>query len=309
MALMRTMLLAASQNVWLREHAVKYPFVKRSVSRFMPGETLEDALAAAQSLRQKGVGSVFTHLGENVADRNETRQVTEHYLQVLDRIHQSGLGTEVSVKLTQLGLDLSPEFCAENLEPIIVREKKESTVWVDMEASNYVDATLDIYKQALKRHPNLGICLQAYLYRTKKDLADLLPLRPAVRLVKGAYKEPPDVAFPKKADADANYFSLAQELLRAKAAGQCARAAFGTHDVALIGRLASFVKKAGYANSDFEVQMLYGIQRAEQERLAREGHRSVVLVAYGTYWYPWFVRRLAERPANLWFMLRNVFAS
>jgi proline dehydrogenase len=309
MALMRTMLLAASQNVWLREHAVKYPFVKRSVSRFMPGETLEDALAAAQSLRQKGVGSVFTHLGENVADRNEARQVTEHYLQVLDRIHQSGLGTEVSVKLTQLGLDLSPEFCAENLEPIIVREKKESTVWVDMEASNYVDATLDIYKQALKRHPNLGICLQAYLYRTKKDLADLLPLRPAVRLVKGAYKEPPDVAFPKKADADANYFSLAQELLRAKAAGQCARAAFGTHDVALIGRLASFVKKAGYANSDFEVQMLYGIQRAEQERLAREGHRSVVLVAYGTYWYPWFVRRLAERPANLWFMLRNVFAS
>jgi proline dehydrogenase len=309
MALMRTMLLAASQNVWLREHAVKYPFVKRSVSRFMPGETLEDALTAAQSLRQKGVGSVFTHLGENVADRNEARQVTEHYLQVLDRIHQSGLGTEVSVKLTQLGLDLSPEFCAENLEPIIVREKKESTVWVDMEASNYVDATLDIYKQALKRHPNLGICLQAYLYRTKKDLADLLPLRPAVRLVKGAYKEPPDVAFPKKADADANYFSLAQELLRAKAAGQCARAAFGTHDVALIGRLASFVKKAGYANSDFEVQMLYGIQRAEQERLAREGHRSVVLVAYGTYWYPWFVRRLAERPANLWFMLRNVFAS
>lgn len=309
MALTRTMLLAASQNVWLREHAVKYPFVKRSVSRFMPGETLEDAVAAAQSLRQKGVGSVFTHLGENVADRNEARQVTEHYLQVLDRIHQSGLSTEVSVKLTQLGLDLSPEFCAENLEQIIGREHTQSTVWVDMEASNYVDATLDIYARALRNHRNLGICLQSYLFRTKKDLADLLPLRPAVRLVKGAYKEPPDVAFPKKADVDANYFALAQDLLRAKAAGDCARAAFGTHDIALIGRLASFAKKEGYANSDFEVQMLYGIQRAEQERLAREGHRSVVLVAYGTYWYPWFVRRLAERPANLWFMLRNVFAS
>jgi proline dehydrogenase len=178
-----------------------------------------------------------------------------------------------------------------------------------MEASDYVDATLDIYKRALRRHPNLGICLQSYLYRTKKDLADLLPLRPAVRLVKGAYKEPPDIAFPKKADVDANYFTLAQDLLRARATGQCPRAAFGTHDIALIGRLASLVKKEGYANSDFEVQMLYGIQRAEQERLAREGHRSVVLVAYGTYWYPWFVRRLAERPANLWFMLRNVFAS
>jgi proline dehydrogenase len=303
------MLLAASQNVWLREHAVKYSFVKRSVSRFMPGETLEDAVSAAQSLRQKGVGSVFTHLGENVADRNEARQVTEHYLQVLDRIHQSGLSTEVSVKLTQLGLDLSPEFCAENLEQIIRRENAESTVWVDMEASDYVDATLDIYARALRHHPNIGICLQSYLYRTKKDLADLLPLRPTVRLVKGAYKEPPDVAFPKKVDVDANYFALAQDLLRAKATGQCVRAAFGTHDIALIGRLASFAKKEGYANSDFEVQMLYGIQRAEQERLAREGHRSFVLVAYGTYWYPWFVRRLAERPANLWFMLRNVFAS
>ena len=309
MALMRTMLLAASQNIWLREHAVKYPFVKRSVSRFMPGETLEDALSAAQSLRQKGMGSVCTHLGENVADRNEARQVAEHYLQVLDRIHQSGLGTEVSVKLTQLGLDFSPQFCADNLEQIITREKKESTVWVDMEASNYVDATLNICKGALKRYPNLGICLQSYLYRTKKDLADLLPLRPAIRLVKGAYREPADVAFPNKGDVDANYFALAQDLLRAKAAGQCPRAAFGTHDIPLVRRLASLVKKEGYTNSDFEVQMLYGIQRAEQERLAQEGHRSVVLVAYGTYWYPWFVRRLAERPANLWFMLRNVFAS
>ncbi len=206
MALMRSILLAASQNVWLREHAVKYPFVRRSVSRFMPGETLQDALAAAQSLRQKGIGSVFTHLGENVADRNEARQVTEHYLQVLDRIHDSGIATEVSVKLTQLGLDLSPEFCAENLEQIVGHENKESVVWVDMEASNYVDATLDIYRRALKNHPNVGICLQSYLYRTKKDLADLIPLRPSIRLVKGAYKEPAEVAFPKKVDVDENYY-------------------------------------------------------------------------------------------------------
>lgn len=309
MALMRTMLLAASQNVWLREHAVKYPFVRRSVSRFMPGETLEDALAAAQSLRQKGVGSVFTHLGENVADRNEARWVTEHYLQVIDRIHESGANTEVSVKLTQLGLDLSPEFCTENLEQIIQRERKEAIVWVDMEASNYVEATLDIYRRALKNHPNVGICLQSYLYRTKKDLADLLPLGPSIRLVKGAYKEPAEIAFPKKTDVDENYFALAQEMLRAKTAGQCRRAALGTHDTALVARLAGVVQKEGYAKSDLEVQMLYGIQRAEQERLAREGYRCAVLVAYGTYWYPWFVRRLAERPANLWFMLRNVFAS
>ena len=309
MGLMRTMLLAASQNIWLREHAVKYPFVKRSVSRFMPGESLEDALSAAQSLREKGLGSVFTHLGENVADRQEARRVTEHYLQVLDRIHESEMGTEVSVKLTQLGLDLSSEICAENLAEVVERENKKSIVWVDMEASDYVDATLDIYRRALKNHPNVGVCLQSYLYRTKKDLADLLPLRPSIRLVKGAYKELADVAYPIKADVDENYFVLAQEMLRAKAAGQCVRAAFGTHDVALIGRLASLAKKEACPNSDFEVQMLYGIQRAEQERLARDGYRCVVLVAYGTYWYPWFVRRLAERPANLWFILRNVFAS
>ena len=309
MALMRSLLLAASQNVWLREHAVKYPFVRRSVSRFMPGETLDAALAAAQNLAQKNIGSVFTHLGENVTDRGEARNVTEHYLQVLDRIHQANLATEVSVKLTQLGLDLSPDLCFENLELIIRREKSPSIVWVDMEASNYVDVTLDIYRRALAKYPNVGLCLQSYLYRTRKDLAELLPMKPSIRLVKGAYKEPPEVAFPRKADVDASYFALAQDLLKAKREGNCVRAVFGTHDLSLIRRLCDYVTQQGMPGTDCEVHMLFGIQRAEQERLARDGCRSVVLVAYGTYWYPWFVRRLAERPANLWFMLRNVFAS
>jgi proline dehydrogenase len=309
MALMRSMLLAASQNVWLRDNAVKFPFVRRSVSRFMPGETLDAALAAAQGLLQKKIGSVFTHLGENVADRAEARNVTDHYLEVLSRIQQANLPTEISVKLTQLGLDLSPDLCSENLDQIIRAEKRNATVWVDMEASNYVDVTLDIYKRALKNHPHTGLCLQAYLYRTKKDLADLFPMRPSIRLVKGAYKEPATIAFPKKADVDENYFALAQDMLRAKQSGFCPRPAFGTHDVPLIRRIAGFVEGQGMARGEFEVQMLYGIQRAEQERLAQEGFRSGVLVAYGTYWYPWFVRRLAERPANVWFLLRNVFAS
>ncbi len=309
MALMRSMLLAASQNVWLREHAVNYPFVRRSVCRFMPGETVDDALAAAQALAARKIGSVFTHLGENVADRSEANKVTDHYVEVIRRIQELGLATEVSVKLTQLGLDLSKEFCAENLERIIQAEKTASIVWVDMEASNYVDATLDIYKNALANHPNVGICLQAYLYRTSKDIAELLPQRPSIRLVKGAYKEPESVAFPKKIDVDENYFVLAQEMLRSKTAGQCMRAAFGTHDVQLIHRISEYMSQQGFKSGDFEVQMLFGIQRAEQERLARAGNRSVVLVAYGSYWYPWFVRRLAERPANLWFMLRNVIAS
>jgi len=309
MALMRSLLLAASQNTWLREHAAKFPFVRRSVSRFMPGETLDDALAAAQTLLQKNIATVFTHLGENVTDRNEARLVADHYLEVLDRIHKANLPTEVSVKLTQLGLDLSPDYCFENLERIIQRENPNTTVWVDMEASNYVDVTLDIYKRALKNHPNVGICLQAYLYRTKKDFADLLPLRPSIRLVKGAYKESASIAFPNKSDVDKNYFALAQEMLRACSAGNCTRAAFGTHDVPLIRRIRDFVAGQGMTNGHLEVQMLYGIQRAEQERLAQQGCRSIVLVAYGTYWYPWFVRRLAERPANVWFLLRNVFAS
>jgi proline dehydrogenase len=309
MALMRSMLLAASQNAWLRDNAVHFPFVRRSVSRFMPGETLDAALVAAEALMQKKIGSMVTHLGENVKDRAEAAQVAADYVQVLNRIQQANLPTEISIKLTQLGLDLSPDFCFENLERILQAEKRNATVWIDMESSAYVDGTLDVYKRALKDYPSIGICLQSYLYRTKKDLDELLPLRPSIRLVKGAYKEPANVAFPKKSEVDENYFALAQDLLRAQQAKQCVRAAFGTHDLVLIRRIADFVAGQGMPKSDFEVQMLYGIQRPEQDRLAHEGHRSGVLVVYGTFWYAWFVRRLAERPANVWFLVRNVFAS
>lgn len=309
MSVMRSMLLAASQNRWLRERAANYWFVRRTVSRFMPGERLDDALGAAQNLKAKKIGTVLTHLGENTKDRAEAQQVTDHYLEVLDRIQQRGLQTAISVKLTQLGLDLSPDLCFENLKTIISRAPKDSIVWVDMEASNYVDVTLDLYRRALETFPSVGICLQAYLYRTKDDLAKLLPLRPSIRLVKGAYNEPPEIAYPRKVDVDESYFNLAKEMLLAKKENRCVRPAFGTHDVAMIRRLSEFASKEGFSKSDFEVQMLYGIQRAEQERLASEGYTSIVLVSYGNYWYPWFVRRLAERPANLWFMLRNVFAS
>jgi len=309
MSLMRSMLLAASQNEWLRDRAAHYPFVRRTVSRFMPGETLDDALGSAQILRGKKIGTVFTRLGENIQDRSEAQQVTEHYVEVLERIRESGLQAEVSVKLTQLGLDLSPDLCFEHLKVIVERARKDSIVWVDMEASNYVDATLDLYRRALAAHSNVGVCLQAYLHRTAEDLARLLPLGPSIRLVKGAYNEPPEIAFPRKQDVDENYFELGKQMLRAKKINSSMRAAFGTHDVALIRRLASFASAEGFLRRDLEIQMLYGIQRAEQERLAREGCTSIVLVAYGSYWYPWFVRRLAERPANLWFMIRNVFAA
>ncbi len=247
-------------------------------------------------------------MGENITDIREAEEVTVHYLDVLQQIRQSGLRTEISVKLTQLGLDQSAELCVANVKKIVQGEDPEKTVWIDMEASSYVDSTLDVYRKVLADFPRTGICLQAYLFRTKKDLENLLPLKPSVRLVKGAYKEPADVAYPAKHDVDENYLSLGQEMLRAQRDGCMARVAFGTHDTALIRRLADFTVKEGMPKAALEIQMLYGIQRAEQERLANAGYRSGVLVAYGSYWYPWFVRRLAERPANLWFMLKNIFA-
>jgi len=308
MSLMRSLLLAASQNVWLREHASHYKFVRRSVARFMPGEEIDDALAAAKLLEAKRIAGIFTHLGENIRDASEADEVTQHYLIVLERIRAAQLQTEISVKLTQLGLDQSVDLCSANVKRILQSEEPAKTVWIDMEASAYVDATLEVYRRVLVEFPRTGICLQAYLFRTKKDLETLLPLKPAVRLVKGAYKEPPGVAFPAKSDVDESYFSLGQSMLRAQRDGAMFRAAFGTHDATMIKRLADFCASERMSKASLEIQMLYGIQRAEQERLAIEGYRSAVLVAYGKYWYPWFVRRLAERPANLWFLAKNVFA-
>ena len=309
MSLMRSLLLAASQSGWMRDRASRYKFVRRSVSRFMPGEEIEDALGAAKALEAKNIAGVLTHLGENIRDISEAEVVTNQYLTALRKIREGGLRTEISVKLTQLGLDQSPGLCFGYLRKILGQEDAGKTVWIDMEASPYVDATLEVYRRAVAEFPRTGVCLQAYLYRTRKDLEELFALTPSVRLVKGAYREGAEVAFPAKKDVDENYFSLGQEMLRAQRDGRMSRAAFGTHDVALIRRLSDLVAREGLPKQALEVQMLYGIQRAEQERLAVDGYRTAVLVSYGNYWYPWFVRRLAERPANLWFMLKNLFAA
>jgi len=309
MGLLRSALLVASQSRWLRGRATRYAFVRRTVSRFMPGETLDDALAAAGDLRQHDIGTVFTHLGENIADPAEAELVAEHYLHVLDRIRELGLPTEISVKLTQLGLDLSPEFCYTNLKKIIAHADTKSVVWIDMESSPYVDVTLELYRRARHEHANVGVCLQAYLYRTAKDLEALIPQGPAIRLVKGAYNEPAHLAFPRKKDVDENYFALAGKLLSQKARQAGVRAAFGTHDLRLIRRIIELSGSLGLNKEEYKFQMLYGIQRAEQYRLARESWRSIVLIAYGSYWFPWFMRRLAERPANMWFVIRNIFST
>ncbi len=307
--ILRRFFLACSQSRWLREQATRHKFVRRAVSRFMPGETAAEALAAAVAFRDKLIGTVFTYLGENIADPKEAERVTAHYLGVLNRIRELNLDTEISVKLTQLGLDLSPELCYANLARLIEHAGTNSVVWIDMEASNYVDITLELYRRARRSYPNIGVCLQAYLYRTEKDLLDLLPLGSAIRLVKGAYKEPPSIALPRKKDVDESFFSLAKQMLsdRARAAGL--RAAIATHDLKLIRRITEFAESRGLPKSSFEFQMLYGIQREEQLRLARGGWRSIVLIAYGSFWFPWYMRRLAERPANALFVLRNLFAT
>ncbi len=272
----------------------------------MPGETLDDALAAAGELKQQAIGSVLTYLGENITDPAEADRVTKHYLEVLSRIRALDLNAEVSVKLTQLGLDLDKELCYANLKKIVEHATARSVVWIDMEASHYVDVTLELYRRARLAYAKVGVCLQAYLYRTANDLAALIPLGPAIRLVKGAYREPPERAFPRKKDVDENFFALARQLLSDDARRAGMRAAIATHDRKLIRRVIDFAESTGLSKGSFEFQMLYGIQRAEQVRLAREGWRSGVLISYGSYWFPWFMRRLAERPANVLFVLRHL---
>ena len=309
MGAIRALLLAASQNKWLRERSSRYAFVRKSVSRFMPGETLDDALRAARELESKGIETILTHLGENVLDAQESRQVAQHYLNVLERIHSENLGTEISVKPTQLGLELSTDLCDQNLRQLLAAEDEKRTLWIDMEASGYVEATLQLYRKLVVDYPNAGICLQAYLHRTTHDVDSLLPLKPSIRLVKGAYSEPSSVAITTRERIDENYLTLAQKLLRTQKSGAVRRAAFATHDPSLIRNITEFADSDAIAKHGVEVQMLYGIQRAEQERLAKGGWRAGVLIAYGNYWYPWFVRRLAERPANLWLLLRNLAGS
>jgi proline dehydrogenase len=308
MSLMRKALLAASTNAWLRDRATKTAFVRRSVSRFMPGEQIDDALRAAAELKPQGITTILTKLGENLTRVEEAEQVTLHYLDVLDRIAAAGLDAQISIKPTQLGLDLDRSLCERNLDRVIERaEQRYNFVWIDMESSPYVDPTLELFRRTRAKTPRVGIALQAYLYRTAKDAEALVPLGAAIRIVKGAYLEPPDVAFPKKADVDENYYKLCTRLLAPDARRPGAILHIATHDVALIDRLASYIAQQNVPQSAYEFAMLYGIQRGQQARLAREGRRLRVLISYGEYWFPWYMRRLAERPANVWFVVRTMF--
>ena len=307
MGLSREILLWASRNEWLKEHVPRWRFVRYSVRRFMPGEDVSAAFAEAERFQQQGIFTVFTRLGENIEDLSEAKAVTRHYLEVLAEIKRRNLPTEISVKLTQLGFDLSEETTLANFRRLAeVAEREKNWVWIDMEDSSYVDRTLAFYETVRQEFRRVGLCLQSYLYRSYDDLERLLQKPAAIRLVKGAYKEPKHIAFPKKRDVDANYFRMAERLLQ-DFGKNTVRAAIATHDVGLIERIRVRAHELGIADKDFEVQMLYGIRPVEQLRLVREGVRMGVLISYGESWYPWYMRRLAERPANVLFVLKNLF--
>ena len=309
MSVMRSVLLAISENRWMRERGPRLWFVKRAARRFMPGEAFDDMLRAADELRPLGIDSVFTRLGENVTDAAEASAVTRHYLEVLQAIAAKGIRCEPSIKLTQLGLDLGAEPAYANLRALAERSHATGNyLWIDMEQTSYVDVTLELTTRLKAEFPRVGVCLQAYLYRTAKDLEPLIDQGIGVRLVKGAYKEPPDLAYPKKADVDENFFKLSVAMLEGLGRQNGFRPVFGTHDGNLITRIRAHADRAGLAARDVEVHMLYGIQRGEQDRLIKAGAVVRVLIAYGAYWFPWYMRRLAERPANVWFVVRSMFA-
>jgi proline dehydrogenase len=306
--LARSLFLRASRSHWLANNVMRRPFARRAVKKFMPGEELSDALAAAQGLAAEGLGTVLTKLGENIDAPADAEEVRDHYLDAFDQIKAKGLPSVISVKPTQLGLDLSIDACAAHVETLAVKaESVGSILWIDMEDSSYVDRTLELYRGVKSRHPKIGLAIQAYLRRTPADIQALLPLRPIIRLVKGAYAEPAHVAFPDKADTDLAYYQLADTLLHAAARNECLPI-FGTHDMRLVDRITGRATELGVVDGGYEIHMLYGVRMGEQRLLARSGRKVATLISYGSAWWPWYMRRLAERPANVWFVVKSLLS-
>ena len=306
MGLARALLLKGSESRWLAGQMSRRRFVRRATTRFMPGESMDDALRSAESLGDRGITSILTLLGENVDDAEAATIVTGEFATLLDRSAEANLDADISVKPTHLGLDLGFDVAAQNLEALASTAAGHGRlVAVDMESTRYCDPTLDLYRVLCADYENVGICLQSYLYRTDADLEQLIDLAAMIRLVKGAYKEPADLAYPKKADVDVSYLRQSVTLLEAARDG-AARVAFGTHDAAMIAEINRRAADMKCPRESYEFQMLYGIERDLQARLADSGYRMRVLISYGAYWFPWYMRRLAERPANVGFVLRSM---
>jgi proline dehydrogenase len=270
----------------------------RAVARFMPGEALEDALGAAAQMAARGISTLVTLLGEDVTDRPQAEAITGHYLDALTAISARHLPTQPSVKLTQLGLGVDDALLDASLDRLAAAAAAgERVIWIDMEGSALTAKTLEAYRRLRERHDNVGLCLQGYLRRTPSDLQSLMPLRPRIRLVKGAYNESAEIAFQSRGEVSAAYRSLALQLLEATGRGH-PPPTLATHDVTL---LKSILDTAKIARDRYEIAMLYGIRSADMSALVAEGHRGSVLISYGSEWAAWYLRRLAERPANLVF--------
>jgi proline dehydrogenase len=302
MSAVRSVILAAADSPRLQRLVQRYGF-RLGAARFVAGETLDDAVPVLRRLNESGLLTNTTLLGEGVRDEEETRSVVAAYRGVLDRIHAEGLRTNVALKLTHLGLSIAEDLAQRNVAQLVAHAAlRGNFIRIDMEESRHVDATLRIYRSLRERgHENVGTVLQAYLFRTEDDLAELLPLAPNLRLVKGAYLEPPEIAYPRKGDVDAAYVRLLEASLRGDGF-----TAVATHDERLIEHAISFAREEGVPKERFQFQMLYGVRPRLQLELVRRGFDVLVATPYGPEWYRYLMRRLAERPANLLFLLRNL---
>jgi len=317
--MLRSFFIYLSKANWARKLVMGMSFARKMSARFVAGEKLTDAIRVIKDLNAKGIHATLDHLGEHTATAEDSRSATRDILQALDAIQESGVRANVSVKLTQFGLIVDPKLCADNLAAIVARAASYNNfVRVDMEDSPVTQITLDIMREMLQRgYDNVGIVIQAYLYRSEADIRQLIQDCYTVRLCKGAYKEPAKVAFPKKKDVDANYDKLAAMLIDGAKEKGCPTATddgrfppvpgLATHDARRVEFAKAYARKIGLPQEAIEFQMLYGIRRELQDQLASEGYPVRVYVPYGTEWYPYYMRRLAERPANVWFFISNFF--
>jgi proline dehydrogenase len=305
--LLRSSLLWASQNKRFERIIRSSRAMRPLVSRFMPGETIDDAMAAVRRLKSEGTPVIMTYLGENVATDADADATVAEYERLVAALRRDAPDAHVSVKLTQFGWDLDRPRALERVRRLVrLAATHQMMLAIDIESSPYVESTVEAYETLARESRNVALCLQAYLHRTPADVDRLLAVRPYIRLVKGAYRESDTVALQQRSEIDARYRAIARTLLGAAPKG--ARVVFGSHDMALLGQIRSDARSLGVPEDAFEVQMLYGIQDAGRRQLASEGVKTRVLISYGKAWYPWFMRRLAEKPSNLMMVTRNVFS-
>jgi proline dehydrogenase len=311
MSMLRSLFIYLSRQRWLRHLILALGITRRASRRFVAGDTAEETIEVIRQLNRRGILATLDHLGEDVHTEADARQARDDYVDALELIRASGAAAHVSIKLTQFGLDVSGELCRELVSSVAEKAAQVGAfVRIDMEGSPHTDRTLAVYRDVRQQHSNVGIVLQAYLYRTENDVKQLVDEGIAtIRLCKGAYQEPPTLAFPRKADVDANMVKLMRFMLDDEARAKGARLAMATHDVRMIAATKSFVAERNISKDAFEFQMLFGIRRDLQQQLAAEGYKMRVYVPYGTEWYPYFMRRLAERPANVGFVLSNLLRS